>query len=277
MLSRRSASSLLRWLVFATVLIATTSAAAEPDTFTPDPTRGRWLPFHNDRVDPHKVLSPSDRPRALGILAVITERFRKVPVLNPPIGFEVRPHRSVQPTTGIAVCTGNVAHYDVLIRLFRPMVQVAGEGQAAAMSTADRTSPAWVGSFSQSPSLLVPVGDLGAQAIVALDPSFYRGKNSVTEPRDLRADTLWHPVFLSRAGRRIRPVRLVRARPDAWESVSAAEVHAIHFPRGQRCSPIQQGVIGVSQWVAITMPCMTIGREWPPLAVGCLRRAPRED
>jgi len=102
------------------------ACGAVPGTPAPE-SAGRWLDWTEDNLDWPEPL-PGFEP-LLDRLTELALPFRKAPVLNPPRGVEVRPHRTI-PGPGPAELGPPLPRATLVLQVFHPTVAEAGEASA---------------------------------------------------------------------------------------------------------------------------------------------------
>ena len=108
---------------------ARTAGALAIPPYSPGGGAGRLMPFATGHVDICERLSPAEEQRVLVALRSVDEVFRRVPVLNPPAGVEVRPHAiggGITPDQCERLTRANVRY-----QIFKPTIATAGESQGA--------------------------------------------------------------------------------------------------------------------------------------------------
>ena len=95
----------------------------------PSVEEGRWLPWASDDRGGIDLSSPVTEP-IFDRLGTALELFYAIPELRPPMGVELRPSRSIR-SIGRSSATTRVVHSWLLIQVFHPTLEVAGEASAS--------------------------------------------------------------------------------------------------------------------------------------------------
>ena len=98
---------------------------------------GRWLPLATG--DGHELSSSIADP-IFDRLGTVLELFQAIPALRPPMGVELRPSRSIR-SVGRRNAATRVVHSWLLIQVFHPTLEVAGEASASVRVEVNSLTP----------------------------------------------------------------------------------------------------------------------------------------
>ncbi len=136
---------LLLWCVAALVIPDTlvgqnvTKQCGGATVEVPSLEAGRWLPWSTDDGGGTELPSRVTEP-IFDRLGAVLDLFQSIPTLRPPMGVELRPSRSIR-RVGTGDTRDRIIHSWLLIQVFHPTLEVAGEASASVRVEVNSLTP----------------------------------------------------------------------------------------------------------------------------------------